>query len=508
MVFGALVSGGPVGLTACTACSEKVVEAEPEQVLDTTADREAARNSWLIELARDPAPLATLADSSPGWGSFFANKPAEAIEAFQGDAVEIRIGRARAALDLAEAHAAVADLVARLTPDLLAAQQTRPGAEAGAPWRALMQGRASGDYAAVPEEGSVGVIKAAIAGDDTPLAKLLAGDHAALNAEIPPEATATWKRRLSIAALARAGKLDAALKWAGRVEHRTPDFEVTAGEQTLVFRDPGAARAFALLHAAVAEEAVRDLPGWPTLLRARALVLLERPADAIPIFEALTKALPPEAPTLAQLVLTGAFDVDDLLTETWARLALAAHAANDAARTKAAVDTLAGRTRTVADRVWGARVGAQLGQPVPAGVFPTDRRELLNPLLAEIEGLGAAAKGKTDVQQLMLLDRYVDVLQRRFAEALILGDQPALGVKLREAAEEKSANLAPSPRNTVSSLAATARDNMAVGRPRVALKYLARLADTLPDALGPAEMLRDLLSLRAMEQGGSATAGH
>lgn len=504
----ALALAAPFGLSACTACSEKIVETEPEAVLDVEADKVAARNSWLVQLAKDSAPLVTLADSSPGWGPFFVNDPAKAIEDFQGDAPAVRIGRARAALELAEAHGAIADLVQRLTPDLLTAQKTRPGAEAGAPWRALMRARANGDYSKVPEAGSVGAIKTAVASVDTPLAKLLAGDHTALNAEVPPEATAMWKRRISLSALARAGKLDAALKWVGRVKHRMPDFEVSAGDQTLTFRDPIAARALSVVYAAVAEDAVRDLPGWPSLLRARALVLLDRPGDAIPILEALTKALPAEPPALAQLVLSSTLDVDDLLTETWARLALAAHAANDAARAKAAFDTLAGRSRTVADRVWGAWVAARIGQPVAEGVFPTDRRELLNPLRDEVEALGAAAKGKTDVAQLMLIERYVDVLQRRYGDALVRSDKPALGVKLREAAEEKSANLAPSSRNTVSSLAATARDNMAVGRPRVALKYLSRLADTLPDAHGPAEMLRDLLSLRAMEQGGSATAGH
>ena len=396
----------------------------------------------------------------------------------------------------------------RLTPDLLAAQQTRPGAEGGADWRAFVQARASGDFSQVSEAGSVGALKTAIATTDTPLAKLLAGDPEGAGAELPEEATAMWGQRLSIAALAKAGRVDEALRKAKRLNHRSTDFKVRAGDQTLSFRDPGAADALSLLYAAIAEQAVRDMPGWPSLLRARALVLLGRHAEAITLLEALTQAMPAEPPSLAQLVNGGALDVDDLLSEVWARLAVAAIAAKDAPRAQAANAALAQRQRTIADRVWGAWAKAKQDQPVAEGVFPLDRRELLVPLRNEIEALGASAKGAQDVSQLLLVDRYVDQLQRRFAAALMASDKLALGVKMREAAEEKTANLAPSPRNTVSSLAATAHDNMEIGRPRVALKYLSRLADALPDAHGPAEMLRDLLSLRAMEQGGSATAGH
>ena len=508
VAWGAL-SLSALMLPACTSCSEKVpIDDSPEEKIDVEADRVAARNSWLIQLAKDPKPLSDLAESGPGWAEMFGSQSEAAMQAFTGDAVTARIGRARAALDLAEAQANLAGLVGQLTPKLLAAQQTRPGAEGGVAWRAFMIARVTGDFSAVPEDGSVGALKSAIASVDTPLAKLLNGDPAGAGAELPEEATSMWGLRLSIAALAKAGRVDDALRKAKRLKHRRPDFKVRVGDQTLNFRDPGAANSLSLLYAAIAEQAVRDLPGWPSLLHARALILLGREAEAIPVLEALTKVMPTEPPTLAQLVNGGALDVDDLLTEVWARLAVAASTVKDSARHKAALAALAQRQRTVSDRVWHAWVKALNGEPVAEGVFPIDRRELLGPLRNEIEALGESAKGVQDVSQLLLVDRYVDVLQRRFAEALIASDKLALGVKMREAAEEKTANLSPSARNTVSSLAATARDNMQIDRPRVALKYLSRLADALPDAHGPAEMLRDLLSLRAMEQGGSATAGH
>jgi hypothetical protein len=52
-----------------------------------------------------------------------------------------------------------------------------------------------------------------------------------------------------------------------------------------------------------------------------------------------------------------------------------------------------------------------------------------------------------------------------------------------------------------------ARENVRIGRPRVALKYLSRLAERFPAVAAPADMLRDLLTIRAMEQEGGAASG-
>ena len=103
-------------------------------------------------------------------------------------------------------------------------------------------------------------------------------------------------------------------------------------------------------------------------------------------------------------------------------------------------------------------------------------------------------------------------LTRSTAHRVIQLGQSGLGAgskpeKAREAAEDKAAAQGPSARNSLAALVLTARDNVSIRRPRVALKYLARLGDALPAVEGPAEILRDLLSLQAMEQGGSATAG-
>ncbi|MEZ4473894.1 MAG: hypothetical protein R3F60_24510 [bacterium] len=288
------------------------------------------------------------------------------------------------------------------------------------------------------------------------------------------------------------------------LDPRAADIEAGTGDARVVLRDPVAADAEARLYAAMAEEALREVPGWPGLLRARALVLLGREADALGLCEALLATPPADAP-LAFFLFSGALDVAELANQARALGAAAAHALGQAEKATALVGAI--QPRTVADRVQLAWARAWTGQTPAADAFPENRGEYVGALVVEIGALGAAAAGGEEVQQLGLVDRHADVVQRRYAAAMGHGGDPSIAVKAREAAEDKAAAFSPSARNSLSALVLAARDNVGIGRPRVALKYLARLGDQLPAAAGPGEMLRDLLSLRAMEQGGSATAG-
>ncbi|MEZ4468270.1 MAG: hypothetical protein R3F43_28500 [bacterium] len=137
-------------LPGCTKRKEGATpqSEKPQPTVDVTADREAARQSWLLGLARDPAPLLDLAKANPGWRQLFTGNPREALEAFEGATdVDGRIARAVAALSSLEAHQALTELLRVATPALLKAQATRPEAAATAPWRAFIEARLTGKAA-------------------------------------------------------------------------------------------------------------------------------------------------------------------------------------------------------------------------------------------------------------------------------------------------------------------------------------------------------------------------
>jgi tetratricopeptide (TPR) repeat protein len=484
--------------------------------VDVSADRARVRESWVLAVAKDATALGTLAQSNPGWGKLFTSDPAGALEAFEagvrtappGDPV--RTGAARAALELAAAHDAVAMVVADLTERLAEAKTDAGGAE-GAAWRVWMRARLATragrppDLSALATDGPLAALVAASkAGATGPLAALLAGKVEGLDAPLPPGATPEYGARLAVAALTAAGRSTEAVARFEKIPPNAPDVVVGPGEGAVSFRDPALADLGVRVHATRALEALGPAPGWAALHKARALLLLGRSAEAKTVLEPLVAAPPAEAP-LADLVLTDALSGADLALEARALLARARHASGDAEGAKADVAGLP--TDTIGHRVLKTWASTATGGALDAGAFPEDRALLARTVGAEIDALGAEAKGAADVAALNLVERYADAVERRFAEAASSGGAPEVALKHLENAEDKSAAFAPSPRNGVAALARAARENVRIGRPRVALKYFSRLAERFPAVAAAADMLRDLLTIRAMDQEGGAASG-
>ena len=507
-----------LGLSACTKREDAVrpgTAAAP--VVDVSTDRVHARESWVVGVAKDPAGLKTLAQSNPGWGKLFTSDPAGALDEFAGavksggPADSARMGAARAALELAEAHLALGTMVAGLTQTLATAKTDAGGAE-GAAWRIYLAARLAQREGKDPSAAlqrlipgtSVDSLAAALKpGATGPLSLLLAG-KAAGEVSLPAGATPEYAERLQIAALVATGSASEAIARYARVTAAVPDAIVGAGDTPITFRDPMVADLGARVAALQCLELVGAGPGWLGLLKARAQLILGQAVAARATLEAL-RAAPPTTAGLADLVLTDALSADDLKLETIALLARAQAASGDLVAGKATaaglpVDTISHRVL----RTWAA-VGA--GDAFDLGAFPEDRSVLARAVGAEVDALGAAATGGADVAALNLVERYVDAVERRFAEAATLGGMPEVALKHLENAEDKAASFAPSPRNQIAALAHAARENIRIGRPRVSLKYLSRLAERFPAVAAPADMLRDLLTIRAMDQEGGAASG-
>ena len=506
MLFGLLVG--------CPEKREVVAPKAGEKKLDLSADKTAIDASWILAVGKTPDVLVTLAGTSDGWRGLLSGDPAQALDDFvrSGDAnVAVRIGGARAALELAQAHASLTALLIRSLPKLLDAQETRPDAKATASWRAFLRARraqASGEDAkaalkALQADPSVGALAAAALGGDTPQAKLFAGEIGGLDAAIPAGGTSALGARLEVIALAKAGRLkEAQARWK-RISPKTPDYAVGQGDQAVSFLDPVAANAGTILYASIALVRLEGLDGAPALLRAAALDLLDRPADALSALKTLESA-PPDTIEFAQLVASSHLGLADALAAARAEQVRLLVKTGD----RTAAQNLFGKlgSDTVGQRVNRAWAGASLGE-TPKGAFPDDRDVVLKLVSHQLTALGKDAAGVTDVTELALSERWVDAVQRRYADALYQADVPELAVKNRDAAEDKRAAFAPSARNTLSALTASALNNVRIGRFRVALKYLSRLESRLPAAAGPSEILRDLLSHKALQESGGATAG-
>ncbi len=453
----------------------------PPPTIDTKADQAAIAQSWLSTLQADPAPLIKLAESNAGWKGIFQNDPVAALGEFEGalkgGQTDARIGAARAALELTAAHRALGRIVVELTPALIKAQATRPKAETSAAGRAFILAR-----------------HALASGKPSPAAE----------AEPPYAATESYEHRRGIRAAVAAGRLKEARARLKRIDPRKPDLEVGTGDDRVIFRDPATADVGADVYAALALATIGEEKGWPQVLAAEAEMALGRPADADKRLTTLLATPPQTPPSLGQLVLSPALNAADLTLYATALQVRAKAGAGDKAGAKA----LAGKigTDTVAHRVFKAWANAATGEAIDPKAFPADRGELSRVVVTALDAQ-ANKGGANDVQQLLLVDRYVDALQRLFADALEQGDKPALAVRMRDGAEDKARAAAPSVRNALSSLVGSAHAYVRIRQPRIALKYLTRLGKRLPAVAGAVEMLRDVLSLKAMGQGGGAATG-
>ncbi len=505
-------------------CTKKKTDpgtAPGERAVDTSAEAQAADQGWIVGVARDNGPLLKLAESSAGWGAFFGNELIRAVELFQKDArgnKDARIGGARAALRLARAYHELSMLQEALVEPYHKAQASRPDASKNLPWRRYVEGRlaqrlgndtkARSIFDGVKESPLGELARAAMAqpgegGSAGPLADLLAGREAGANTEASGGMSQEYFARLRVRSLSSARRSRLALKIWGRLDHRGPDLAPPGSVAKDGFWDPLAAEAGQRLYAAVALEFMKGETEWSPLYEAEAYLLLARPDAALTALNGLLKAPPKEA-RLANLVLSRSQGIADMLglvkslkVQTLVRLGKADEA-------KVLISDMG--QETIAQRVRRATALSVVGES-SSGVFPDDRGELANLINSRVAALGKTAKGATDVAELVLVERFVDGLQRDWADVLARSDKPAKSARERSLAEDKTKAFAVSARNSVSSLIASSRAALRIGQYRVALKYLSRLDEKFPAAVGVSEQLRDILSYRAMAREGGVTTG-
>ena len=505
---------------ACTRKMAPVDDGTPAAPrLDVSSDRTAIRQSWLLALAKDASPLVSLAQSNEGWGRFFLGETEAARVAFEKAAANaspddpVRIAWARAELELAAAHHGLGRVVALATPKLMAAQSNQGDPEMAA-WRAYISARAASTLgeapdahlARIPQTTSAAAFRDAIKpGAPGSVAALLAGRADGVGAALPSGATSAYAERLNVRALFAAGQdAEALARWSA-IDTKVADVSLGEGSDGLALWDPGLAGLGEVVHAVRAARALDKATGWGTFTRAQALLASGRAAVAVPVLEALIAAPPTDDPPLSLLVLGSALSRSDVILEARALLVQGWSALGDKPKAKAHLDALP--SDSIAHRVLRAWAARHLDPSLDVEVFPADRAILVHAVTAELDELGKAAAGAADLAALGLVDRYVDSIERRFAELCSEGGRPELALKHLEAAEDKANSMTLSPRNRVSSLMAAASQNVRIGRPRVALKYLTRLSPHLPAVDGASEMLRDLLTLVAMDQEGGATTG-
>ena len=109
---------------ACTPSPGAPPKGDAEQASAPKAAQGTFDTTWLMAIARDPAPVNALLASNPeqGWQLLYQQKYAEAVSAFSADAAPAdAVGRARAELAMADLY----DRAHRLTLEVLSKMEER-----------------------------------------------------------------------------------------------------------------------------------------------------------------------------------------------------------------------------------------------------------------------------------------------------------------------------------------------------------------------------------------------
>ncbi|MEE2757858.1 MAG: hypothetical protein VYA30_14475 [Myxococcota bacterium] len=500
----------------CSKRTGQVPSSDEGESLANSAEKAAIDNSYIVNIAKSTTALETLAAKS-GWADYFTGRYESAIEQFQGrigQSPDARFGLARAALGLAAAFRRADGLQKQITPMIIKAQKSRPGSSAMSLWhryvRARIDGQVKGAEADTPNSNneSAKTVELLLKTTSTEPSSLefartalsLLEDSATTSG-----LTQNFKHRLKFRV--RLGKklAKSTHKAWSRLKFGKPDIRVVDGQKTFELWDPGLGDLGLRYYAQMALDALPSDDLCAVYYRAEALSYLDRPQQAVQELRAAL-ASPAKSGSLACSVLSEFLNRSELIHSAKVQLTMALLASGS--REDAQVEFSKLEANTLAQKIRITRVRIAFGQPISKGLeFDRDvYKRLFN---ERLESLGNGAQGVDDVSELALVARYIDIIQRKWADALAAAGQTATAARMRAGAQDKTKAYGRSGRNSVEVLMASALDYLRIGQPRVSLKYLAKLKGLQGITHGLAEQLRDVLSFRAMltKDGNTATIG-
>lgn len=299
--------------------------------------------TWILSVARDPAPIQALLSSNPqqGWQLLYQRQYEAAAESFAaGTAPSDAIGQARAQLAIAElfssAHQLALDVLDRMevrlkeNADRIAAA---PSAGYFAASRALQAGDAAGALSAVDgflaqhpahplkdvavalrggalyAKGDKAQAEAAWKKVATPDGKAVAAawmarfGHEGVTLPASSDDLSMLGKRALLAARVESGDLDGAMALSQTLDGKAPDFSETVGEgESQAERkeyDPMVLESTARLHARLALKAVGAQSGPASWIAARARAVVGEPLGVEPSAVAAAPVTAAELPALA-----------------------------------------------------------------------------------------------------------------------------------------------------------------------------------------------------------------
>ena len=316
-----------------------------------------------------------------------------------------------------------------LTPLVVQAQGSRPGAKVMTAWHQYVKARAGvSDSRTKPADGIAHELfqLMAVEGDQFDIQAV------GLLDKQDSDQLSVLKKRLKLRNRLKEQNKKGLKRRMRRLDYRIADITVNSDGQEFQLWDPGVSDIPSqyYAHRALGFLTLKGL--CPATIRARALFLLGRLDEVVKTLDAGLK-IAASKPAFSCVVLSDALGQGELVHIAQSLRTKALFLAGKTKEAEASFkelkgDTLARRVR----RHWVSGIA----QNDVENIF--SRAKLKHSFDQAIGVLGKSAVGATDLAELGMIERYVDVIQRMQADAFVQGDKLALAAKMRNGARRQA----------------------------------------------------------------------
>jgi hypothetical protein len=523
-------------MNSCTTKTTTVNSNKKQQHAISSHDQEALRHSLFMRLSADQSAIRRW-EKSDAWVAYYQGQLYQAIEAFNEKPPPLNtsdyIALARIHLSLSESYGTLYEIQKHLLKEWIDAEQKRPRADLHRPWYQWVEYAMRQQAGQKPQTTFAEDMQAWQVIIDSPL-----------TAEVPDEASTAYKRWFSFYQASLASNWSKANKKWKRLKLQHPMFKAKGKDEipALPVYDIRVIPSVQKYHAAMAIQYSKSLESWGQLLHARALSLYGSHSQAYQVLKQLI-AKPPMNASVDLLVLNASTQSNELQIQTLAYAAVEAHylhldkekyqylemldsfkytlpkvLPSPKAKAKAkAKPNLEGKKQvslnsniasktdasqrsnmTLVQQVWYYWARSYLE---PKNKIPEDmvakRRVFIQQTLDLVKNESKVEGGFQSVASLGIVERWLDQLYFRLAEASIRSDQRVYAFNILKSLEDLGASMRVQGRNRLNRLILIAFNQLKMNRYRVTSKYLNRIRKELPVIKSLIEMTSDLLSGKA-----------
>ena len=517
-------------MLACNT-QKNTISAVQKQKNSFTADEINTLKASLFVTLTGKTDVIQRWEQSNAWIAYYQGQLYQALELFaqQSKLSELdAIAVARIHLDLSEIYQNLEDIQRLLLAEWLKSEQGRPRADLHKMWYQWiaygMQKLLTPD-SKTSNHDTANQPEATFTDEMKPWVQLLTHVD---DADVPDQASTAYRKWFSFYKHVSKGNWDKADRLWKRLKLSTPMIKVKGQGDipALAVYDVRVLSSVQKYHAHMAIRTSKDLQGWGQLIHTQALMQAKKHTKAYQVVQTLLKKVPQTTPEEI-LVLNSVTQEQELHIKAMAYTSVLAHKLGESKACEAWLQKVkdfryqfdhshsedtnqkaSKASMSLVQSVWyyWARSFMDQKSKVPQALL-SKRRAYIQKTLDLVKTESKTPNGFQSVAGLGMVERWLDQLYFRLAEATFRTDQRVYAFNILKSLEDLTAAMRLQGRNRLNRLILIAFNQLKMNRYRVTSKYFNRIRKEFPAIKSLIEMTSDLLSGKAFLNQEKVNAG-